>query len=532
MAFVLKINLDGDIRRKRFDRSGDLTSAKIDEFIMANFDFQDYVAKYRDDEGDLCTLTNATLADALDLASACNILHLIVSTPTQALCTSPSAVTCHVNSSEAATEAPQCSGAENAFTEPQQGAGLTWRGGGPRWLPFALKMMSRSGCLRADFATALITQWLPIINQRAIRKMEKLRVVGPHFVPQLAPAIMALSESIDCSEKLQPFRERLCRLVSEPGAVDIGMLVVDFLKTMVTEPFDLQCCIVEPVVTELLTLPCTQEYLQSSKCDLKRPMWSGPLLHHGVVCDICQVTPIEGPRFTCTSCADYDLCGTCYLKKGSFHSKEHAFETVLLPGKGVKGGKGAWAQGQGPWGKQCGGPWEKSGHQLDENVWGKGAGWGGWGKPHCFMKKMAKIAKLSHQLAEGAWGKGHGKGWTKGNIYGEEPCGKSKGKGKGWWKGASWLAPSGGEAYDWATPGHGSMYGHPLWWASPWAPWQPGWDATMTHFGGNPAGNDEAPHPRIPNTGTLPSDGTSTHAGDVIVASQVEDIPPDEHDWS
>ena len=57
------------------------------------------------------------------------------------------------------------------------------------------------------------------------------------------------------------------------------------------------------------------------------PFLGRTLLRHvrvlkGHRCDGCGVTPINGVRFKCTKCSDYDLCETC---KGdnSIHPLEH-----------------------------------------------------------------------------------------------------------------------------------------------------------------------------------------------------------------
>merc|ERR1711915_629300 len=35
------------------------------------------------------------------------------------------------------------------------------------------------------------------------------------------------------------------------------------------------------------------------------------LIHHGITCDSCEKTPIEGYRYKCVVCDDFDLCGNC-----------------------------------------------------------------------------------------------------------------------------------------------------------------------------------------------------------------------------
>jgi len=51
-------------------------------------------------------------------------------------------------------------------------------------------------------------------------------------------------------------------------------------------------------------------------------------VHHGITCDGCQVCPIQGIRWKCTVCPDYDLCDKCHTaevhKDHSFVKKETA----------------------------------------------------------------------------------------------------------------------------------------------------------------------------------------------------------------
>ena len=42
-------------------------------------------------------------------------------------------------------------------------------------------------------------------------------------------------------------------------------------------------------------------------------------------CEGCGMKPIEGPRFHCQVCADFDFCQNCFLR-GQAHN--HAFERV------------------------------------------------------------------------------------------------------------------------------------------------------------------------------------------------------------
>jgi hypothetical protein len=45
-------------------------------------------------------------------------------------------------------------------------------------------------------------------------------------------------------------------------------------------------------------------------------------IHHNIICDGCNVTPIQGVRYKCSVCPDYDLCATCEAK--GQHPVNHA----------------------------------------------------------------------------------------------------------------------------------------------------------------------------------------------------------------
>ncbi|GAB1292151.1 E3 ubiquitin-protein ligase HERC2 [Apodemus speciosus] len=56
-----------------------------------------------------------------------------------------------------------------------------------------------------------------------------------------------------------------------------------------------------------------------------------PSIHPGVTCDGCQTFPINGSRFKCRNCDDFDFCETCFKTKK--HNTRHTFGRINEPGQ-------------------------------------------------------------------------------------------------------------------------------------------------------------------------------------------------------
>jgi Ca2+-binding EF-hand superfamily protein len=52
-------------------------------------------------------------------------------------------------------------------------------------------------------------------------------------------------------------------------------------------------------------------------------------VHRGVECNSCAACPIQGVRYHCANCFDYDLCETCESK--GVHYKTHVFYKIRIP---------------------------------------------------------------------------------------------------------------------------------------------------------------------------------------------------------
>ncbi|XP_063572447.1 E3 ubiquitin-protein ligase HERC2-like [Pongo abelii] len=55
-----------------------------------------------------------------------------------------------------------------------------------------------------------------------------------------------------------------------------------------------------------------------------------PSIHPGVTCDGCQMFPINGSRFKCRNCDDFDFCEMCF--KTEKHNTRHTFGRINEPG--------------------------------------------------------------------------------------------------------------------------------------------------------------------------------------------------------
>ena len=69
-----------------------------------------------------------------------------------------------------------------------------------------------------------------------------------------------------------------------------------------------------------------KQYWESIK---KIPNAEGKAIHHGYICDGCQMEPIIGNRYKCTICDDFDYCDACEEKFRDQH--KHPFLKIYKP---------------------------------------------------------------------------------------------------------------------------------------------------------------------------------------------------------
>lgn len=64
---------------------------------------------------------------------------------------------------------------------------------------------------------------------------------------------------------------------------------------------------------------------------LIKPLLKPKVTHTNVKCDSCLANPIVGSRFKCLTCTNYDLCESCHSQKIHFHPEYHQFQEISIP---------------------------------------------------------------------------------------------------------------------------------------------------------------------------------------------------------
>jgi uncharacterized protein affecting Mg2+/Co2+ transport len=81
-------------------------------------------------------------------------------------------------------------------------------------------------------------------------------------------------------------------------------------------------------------LSLASNFLQDEevKSEIEAMLGHGEVIHHNIICDGCNATPIKGIRYKCTSCPDFDLCESCEAK--GIHPADHIFLKAKRPLRG------------------------------------------------------------------------------------------------------------------------------------------------------------------------------------------------------
>jgi hypothetical protein len=220
-----------------------------------------------------------------------------------------------------------------------------------------------------------------MITQRLTRKMDSINhAVKAGMSTSITAFLLILQDHVARVPALEEFAASIKSILDqETNAPLLGDTLRRFLIALQGQAFEVKVSFMEQLYESVL--PLLDDFAADFAHKFEhRPGWlSTPLIHHGVTCDHCGAAPIAGPRWNCTICPDYDLCGNCFAQKTKIHGRDfpdHDFQCILTEGKGK--GKGKGCKG---WGKHKGHMWRHMHNffqQMHQHM--KGTDSKGWGK--------------------------------------------------------------------------------------------------------------------------------------------------------
>jgi len=361
-SFLLKVDVEGDIRRLRVQEGVDLdeTWRAITEAVRRAFGLRsgcDVSLSYTDDEGDLCTLAKDTLWDCIALAEASAGTIKLKGTvkgedaglwqqqPHAASSDAPVRGACefahpgHVGKGKGKGKwkgmckgwhkglwnpffampggDPQQhidpEGQPHPVQQPSQGTdddvGSACRSHfvKPWQLMACLGSLRSAHRLSAPMMASLMLQFLPVMAQRAQRKKDKLNRMGSLKRDMLLPLLHRITLHLDTIPGAEAVKTELEAFVSGQHIENFGDCISSLLRLLVsTEPKATVACLLKNISEDVLDL-LSSVFPRSFMCE-----YPDVLEHSGTRCATCSAAPIRGPRFHDTASA-IDLCGECYI---------------------------------------------------------------------------------------------------------------------------------------------------------------------------------------------------------------------------
>lgn len=431
MPTVLKLVYKDDVRRLILQDT-EVTFETVKSKICSAWpSLPTYVAKYTDEEGDLCTLCEASFLDFVSVSKTCCkndlpgnqvILRLEIyelETVQQDCDSTRSQVGTSASPSQAETSNPAHTLAEEEETEDWQRYVRNWdwpwnhshdhhehdwwwsspdllakHGKGPEtWflrpkkcLHLASKLRS-SGALSGRVVAGFLAHALPALVELIANHVY---AYGQLLCDKLPKFKSILSDLLTFMEAKQDMTSAVSAVVTilalekqqtAQSAVSChevaGQALLELLVSLASLCFEDQ-------ITFFESFYVTQEAKLHQLLDNDwAPCWTDEkLLHHNVTCDGCGMSPLRGFRFRCNSCCDYDLCGECFAAKTTVHvgdNVHHDFTYVPCTWKQHHVPFDPWhAAWKGPWGKvgkgkskgeHKGKGWWKGGHGADHSSW-------------------------------------------------------------------------------------------------------------------------------------------------------------------
>jgi len=360
MAAVLKVSRQDQLHRVLLSEN-DVTYDGVWKAIQNIYPGEAVVAKYMDEENDSCTLCQASFSDFLSFAREHNgkkILKLILTAATTGFPDAAPEETAKDGGVEQAMKhlAEQLGAGQGqnsmavlmkmgmgmfkAFAkEAFEGCGPGHNGMHPKKLKLMLWQLHKNGSLDASTAAALGIHFLPKALSHAVDHSEKIDMKVKMMFPELRSALEDLQKLVGSTPGLEQCQSKVDDLLASEGD-SASQVLIELLTAIDMLPFEVQVKFLKSVFSS--QEPRLQEKLASMD---EWMSWVPlqPLQHEGITCDGCNQGPVQGLRFKCKACPNYDLCAECFTKKDLIHNGEcggHEFELKDLTPWGECGGKG------------------------------------------------------------------------------------------------------------------------------------------------------------------------------------------------
>lgn len=494
---TLKVELDGDLRRFRLRlEDADSPAEKIraihfaisDGFSLGEVD-PPLILKYKDEDGDACTLVAATIEDFLAQAEpGAKPLRLTASKAAQSHAASKDppcnesgsvvavAASASLVSTAACVAETNCAAASTAVSSSMRGTAADGcHSVGPWKLLMCLRGLHEADMMSCKMVGSMLLQFLPILAQRTHRKQEKLNKLGPQMREALLSLLHSVSAHLDLIEEAHSVKPMLEEFITGTVVSRLGDCVAALFKALST-------CKDRHAVSEAIVgvAPELLESLPKLFPDLfassSKESADGLPEHCGTRCSACSREPIKGPRFHCAE-ARIDLCGECFIDQGCEADQQFQCFFAEPSSRGAPSGSAscswrdqakAWKDQKCDWKKDMA---RKKGEFCKGKGKGKGKGkwWFGFQENLSADAAEARLAMSQrNDAAEEGASPSVGSDSMAGSDAGTDfaPPGLEQ-------PNHGWPAP-------WMWQGGKGHKGKGWDWASQMAPWGP-WEASMMH---------------------------------------------------
>mmetsp|Transcript_42306 Transcript_42306/g.63988 ORF Transcript_42306/g.63988 Transcript_42306/m.63988 type:complete len:807 (+) Transcript_42306:68-2488(+) len=376
---VLKITFEGEVRRMKLEKAFETYEEVLETIHKAWPEVTDFVAKYADADGDLCTLCQATFADFQAHGELKGDITLYrVELQTASATAAPTAMACDASAPAMVQPAmdfnwsmPGFDGMDQeAFNEmlhqsmqmfkgafkghcggkfgkggfgwgdwhhgkghhckghgKHKGKGFgkckgmmmdnsDWWLGKPKVLFFFLRQMHASGSLSEESLASMLLHLLPVFTSQLVEKPDFFE----YRLYSKPEAMNDLLELFQAYARTVPALNNLVPSLTNAAtapASDWNSTATPAILNVLLRTQELPFAEKAACIRQLaaLALPILEKHFK--KWDAAWPAWPDmPSEHAGVFCDGCEL-PLSGPRYICETIENFDLCAKCYLQKST-----------------------------------------------------------------------------------------------------------------------------------------------------------------------------------------------------------------------